>query len=275
MKGARSGLLTLRLQSGLISRCIKSPNMSSTLDDEALQAAIEEESSQTCGEFARQFNTFIEMVRLHLHHLGKTYRLSKRVPHTLLEVHKQQRVAACLSLLSCHHSASIFNRVLTSDKKWVLYETPRRSRHWLPPQDAVLHSERPSMHPRKIMLCVWWTCRQVKEPALVNRKGALLLYDNVKRYVTRVARNTIQEYDGWETLCHPPYSPDLVSSGYHLFRSLDNHLHGESFTNEADVRQALTDFFASHTPEFYRKGIKQLETRWQKMLDADDDYFEE
>ncbi|GFY57052.1 histone-lysine N-methyltransferase SETMAR [Trichonephila inaurata madagascariensis] len=42
-----------------------------------------------------------------------------------------------------------------------------------------------------------------------------------------------------------------------------------------DMRQALTDFFASHTPEFYRKGIKQLETRWQKVLDADGDYFED
>ncbi|GFV75488.1 histone-lysine N-methyltransferase SETMAR [Trichonephila clavipes] len=33
------------------------------------------------------------------------------------------------------------------------------------------------------------------------------------------------------------------------------HLHGKSFTNEADVHQALTDFFASLTHELYRKGI--------------------
>ncbi|GFX99665.1 histone-lysine N-methyltransferase SETMAR [Trichonephila clavipes] len=99
------------------------------LDDESLLAAIEEDSSQTCVELARQFNTSSETVRLHLNRLGKTYRLSKWDPHTLLEVHKQQRVAACLSLLSRHHSASIFNRVLTSDKKWVLYDTPKRSKH--------------------------------------------------------------------------------------------------------------------------------------------------
>ncbi|GFX93925.1 histone-lysine N-methyltransferase SETMAR [Trichonephila clavipes] len=85
------------------------------------------------------------------------------------------------------------------------------------------------MHPRKTMLCVWWTCRQVvhyellltgqtvtedlysqqlervqqamhqKEPALVNRKGVLVLYDNARLHVTRVARNTIQRL-GWETL---------------------------------------------------------------------------
>ncbi|GFY66202.1 histone-lysine N-methyltransferase SETMAR [Trichonephila inaurata madagascariensis] len=56
---------------------------------------------------------------------------------------------------------------------------------------------------------------------------------------------------------------------------LDNHLRGKSFTNEAEVRKALVDFFVSHTPEFNRKGIEQLETRWQKGLDADGDYFED
>ncbi|GFV46916.1 histone-lysine N-methyltransferase SETMAR [Trichonephila clavipes] len=97
----------------------------------------------------------------------------------------------------------------------------------------------------------------------------------VKRpHVARGARNTIQRL-GWETLCHPPYSPDLAPSDYHLFHSLDNYLRGKSFTNEADVGQALTDFFASHTSEFYRKGIEQPETRWQKVLDADGYYFED
>ncbi|XP_076052678.1 histone-lysine N-methyltransferase SETMAR-like [Oratosquilla oratoria] len=99
------------------------------LNDGVLKAAIEEDSSLTCGELARRFNVSDETVRLHLHRLGKTFKLSKWVPHTLLEVHKRQRVGACISLLSRHRTASLFNRVLTSDEKWVLYETPKRSRH--------------------------------------------------------------------------------------------------------------------------------------------------
>ncbi|GFW16292.1 histone-lysine N-methyltransferase SETMAR [Trichonephila clavipes] len=269
------------------------------LDDEALQAAIEENSSQTYGELVRQINTSSETVRLHLHRVGKTYRLSKWVPHTLLEVHKLQREAACLLLLSRHFSASIFNRVLTSDEKWVLYDTPKRSKHRLSPQDTVPHSARPPMYPRKIMLCVWWTCRQgvhyellptgqtvtvdlysqqlervqqalyQKDPALDNRKGVLLLHDNARSHVTRVARNTIQRL-GWVTLCHPLYSPDLAPSGYHLCPSLDNHLRAKSFTNEAYMRQALTVFFASYNPEFYCKGLnnwRHVDRRcWMPMV---------
>ena len=294
-----------KFRSGNLSLCDEARcGRPQALDNEALQAAIEEDSSLTCGELARQFNVSDETVRLHLHRLGKAYKLSKWVPHTLLDVHKKQRVAACMSLLSRHRTASIFNRVLTSDEKWVLYDTPKRSKHWLSSQDTVPHTARPPMHPRKIMLCIWWTSRQVvhyellptgqtvtavlysqqlervqqalqqKEPALVNRKGVLFLHDNARPHIARLARDTIQRLR-WETLCHPPYSPDLAPTDYHLFHSLDNHLRGKSFTSEADLRQALTDFFASKTPEFYRKGIAQLETRWQKVLDADGDYFED
>ena len=294
-----------KFRSGNLSLCDEARcGRPQALDNEALQAAIEEDSSLTCGELARQFNVSDETVRLHLHRLGKAYKLSKWVPHTLLDVHKKQRVAACMSLLSRHRTASIFNRVLTSDEKWVLYDTPKRSKHWLSSQDTVPHTARPPMHPRKIMLCIWWTSRQVvhyellptgqtvtavlysqqlervqqalqqKEPALVNRKGVLFLHDNARPHIARLARDTIQRLR-WETLCHPPYSPDLAPTDYHLFHSLDNHLRGKSFTSEADLRQALTDFFASKTPEFYPKGIAQLETRWQKVLDADGDYFED
>ncbi|GFT41603.1 histone-lysine N-methyltransferase SETMAR [Trichonephila clavipes] len=113
-----------KFRSGDLSLCDKArTERPQALYDEALQAAIEEDSSQTCGD------TSSETVRLHLHCLGKTYRLSKWIPHTLLEVHKHQRVTACLSLLSRHHSASIFNRVLTSDEKWVLYDTPKCSKY--------------------------------------------------------------------------------------------------------------------------------------------------
>ena len=62
-----------------------------------------------------------------------------------------------------------------------------------------------------------------KDPAQVNLKGVLFLHDNARPHVMRVVRDIIQQL-GWETLCHPPYSPNLVPINYHLFHSLDSHL---------------------------------------------------
>lgn len=71
------------------------------MNEEALRAAVvEEDSSVTWGKLARQFHVLDESVRLHLPRLSKKYRLSLWVLHTLLEVHKRQRLSACVSLSS-------------------------------------------------------------------------------------------------------------------------------------------------------------------------------
>jgi histone-lysine N-methyltransferase SETMAR len=50
-----------------------------------------------------------------------------------------------------------------------------------------------------------------------------------------MTKAAIQEVD-WEILPHPPYSPDLTPSDYHLFRSLSNNLCGVSFNNDAELQ---------------------------------------
>ena len=44
------------------------------LDDKGLQATINEDSSPTSGENVRQFKVSDEIIRPHLHRLGKTHR---------------------------------------------------------------------------------------------------------------------------------------------------------------------------------------------------------
>ncbi|GFS99781.1 histone-lysine N-methyltransferase SETMAR [Nephila pilipes] len=103
--------------------------------------------------------------------------------------------------------------------------------------------------------------KQQKKPAQVNRKDVLFFHDNSEPHVSQIFRDIIQRLD-WKTLCHPSDSSDLTPLDYHLFHSLDNNLREKVFTNEANLRQALTDFFASQFPKFYCKEIEQLETRW-------------
>ena len=77
----------------------------------------------------------------------------------------------------------------------------------------------------------------------------------------------------WSLLEHPPYSPDLAPSDFHLFRSLQHFLAGKRFLREQAIRRALTRFFASKTPEFYRRGIEKLPKRWEKAVEEGGKYF--
>ncbi|GFV71228.1 uncharacterized protein TNCV_2429751 [Trichonephila clavipes] len=154
-----------------------------------------------------------------------------------------------------YSSASIFNRVL-SDEKWVLYVTPKCSEHWLPPQGTVSYSARPPMHPSKIMLCVWWTCRQMftmnsYQQAKQSLQTCIRINWNVyNRHCIRRSQHWLVERMYCYCMIMRGYMPhgwpgmryaDLVGrlctilitapSDYHFFNSLDNHLCGKSLTN--------------------------------------------
>ena len=79
---------------------------------------------------------------------------------------------------------------------------------------------------------------------------------------------------GYETLPHPPYSPDLSPTDYHLFKHFSQFLREKCFRNQGDAERALDDFIASRTPEFYETGIKKLVTRWQQCVQCNGFYFD-
>jgi histone-lysine N-methyltransferase SETMAR len=273
------------------------------VDNEALLAVVEADNGQTCEEVAQQLKVSAETIRLQLHHLGKTHKLSLWVPHELTVAQKAALADASLSLLSRQRKDPFLGRLLTCDEKWVLCDTPRRRHHWLAPHEPVLKQPNPPLHPKKVMLCVRWTARGIvhrelllpagqtvnatvcseqlervhkelktKEPALVTVNGFVLLHDNAKPHVAKVTRETIIR-PGWKTLVHPPRSPDTAPSDCRLSHSLDDHLRGRQFRNLDDVKTALDGLFACRSKEFYHSGVHGLPSRWQKVLDGDADHF--
>lgn len=111
---------------------------------------------------------------------------------------------------------------------------------------------------------------QQKRP---NRQGqVILLHDNARPHTANIVKAALQELD-WEVLQHPPYSPDLAPTDYHLFRSLSNHLRGVTFNNDKDLENWLTNFFESRPGDFWRNGINKLVERWEQVINNDGDYI--
>jgi len=78
---------------------------------------------------------------------------------------------------------------------------------------------------------------------------------------------------GWEVLMHPPYSPDLTPSDYHLFRSLQNSLDGKTLTDKRAAENHLKKFFVHKPQKFYTDGIIKLPEKWQKVIDNNGQYI--
>jgi len=68
---------------------------------------------------------------------------------------------------------------------------------------------------------------------------------------------------GWEVFTHPPYSPDLASSDFHLYRPLKESFSGIKFENNHAVKQHVLRFVYSSDKDFYAAGFTQLVECWE------------
>jgi len=64
---------------------------------------------------------------------------------------------------------------------------------------------------------------------------------------------------GWEVFTHPPCSPDLEPSDFHLFRPLKESLGGIKFENVDDaVKQHVLKFLHSTDKDIYAAGFTPI-----------------
>ncbi|GBM62038.1 Histone-lysine N-methyltransferase SETMAR [Araneus ventricosus] len=82
--------------------------------------------------------------------------------------------------------------------------------------------------------------------AIQNKKrgmlsqGNVLLHDNARPHSAGVTQNLIQQF-GWEQFDHPPYSPALSPSDYHLFLflNLKRDFGGRSFDSDDNAKNGF------------------------------------
>jgi len=73
---------------------------------------------------------------------------------------------------------------------------------------------------------------------------------------------------------HPPYSPDLAPSDYHLFLRLKKFLGCKRFDDDDDLTDAVQKWLTSQAAAFYEEGIQKLVPRYDKCLNIRGEYVE-
>ena len=78
----------------------------------------------------------------------------------------------------------------------------------------------------------------------------------------------------WDTFDHPPYSPVLAPSDFHLFLKMKEHLAGKRHADDEDLQHAVVDWLNSQAALWYEEGISKLVSQYEKCLNVQGDCVE-
>jgi len=81
-------------------------------------------------------------------------------------------------------------------------------------------------------------------------KGVLFLHDNAPAHRALASHKKLA-YQGFQCLDHPPYSPDLAPSDYHLFPGLKKQLKCRHFSSDAEVIAAAETRLDGQSSDFF------------------------
>lgn len=232
---------------------------------------------------------------------------SRWVPKMLTDVHKTIRLASALNFLERYSDEGdgFLSQIVTGDETWVAHVTPeskQQSMEWRHSTSPKKVKFKQTISARKIMCTVFWDmhglllvdflprgrtinsetyCETLTKlrRAIQNKrrgmlsKGIVLLHDNARPHVSHRTQDLIASF-GWEQFDHPPYSPDLAPSDYHLFLYLKKHLGGQRHDDDDDVKTAVQQWLSNQAADFYEDGLQKLVLRYDKCLNIGGNYVE-
>lgn len=258
---------------------------------------LEEKSGLSRGTLQRIIHDRLELSKVS----------ARWVPRLLTAEQKVIRVtnsSACLGLLE-DYGDDFWRRFITADETPLPHympETKRQSMQW------IKRGEQPPVHAKtapsagKFQVTVFWDCEGVihidycppgqsinaeyyssllqivhkllpeKRRGKVSRRP-LFLQDNARVHTAKTTMTMIKNLK-WQLLPHPPYSPDLAPSDFHLFGPMKEPLRGIRFKDEKEIKRAVKNSIARFPQEWFEEGIKKLAKRWQKCIEIEGDYVE-
>lgn len=275
----------------------------------AVEKLILEDRRSTVRDMAAKLGISVGSIEQIMHERLGYRKISARwVPRLLNFEQKFTRWEVCTRLLQRYEEEgeNLLHRIFTTDETWVHYYTPeskRASMEWRKKDEGAPVKGKVTLSAGKVLCTVFWDMRGViavdflTEQRTVNAqyysnllkntvkpayrskrrdipiRSAILLQDNARPHTARLTMETLNEL-GWETLEHPPYSPDLSPCDYYLFGPLKEALGGLRFETNAEVESFVREWLRDKPRDFYEKGIRKLPERWQKCVACDGDYLE-
>jgi histone-lysine N-methyltransferase SETMAR len=107
----------------------------------------------------------------------------------------------------------------------------------------------------------------------LQKTNIIFHQDNAPAHKSVLAMGKLSDLH-YELLEHPPYSPDLVPSGFCLFPKLKLFLAGQRFFSNQEAIAAVERYFADLMKNHSRDRIMALEHSWNKCISLKGDYVE-
>ena len=113
-----------------------------------MRILVETDPSQTVRRMAGELGVSSCAAFDGLKRIGKVKKLKKWVPYDLNYRRKLSRFEG-RSLLLRNQSDPFFDKIVTCDEKWILYDNRRRSRQWLDTDEPPVHIPKAKTHQKR------------------------------------------------------------------------------------------------------------------------------
>jgi histone-lysine N-methyltransferase SETMAR len=237
--------------------------------------------------------------------LGYRKVCARWVPRQLTDELKRRRLDICKELLVRYQSEgdTFMTSIVTGDETWVHHhepETKRQSMQWRHLGSPSPKKFKLAPSAGKLMMTIFWDVDGViltdflpkgetinsiqyqetlkKLAAAIHRKrpgsrSTILHHDNARPHTAHATVAAV-EAKGWAILPHPPYSPDLAPSDFHLFGPLKDYLRGQKFEDDEAIKAAVRLWIRQCDADFFKNGFVSWKTRWDKCVACNGDYIE-
>jgi hypothetical protein len=88
-------------------------------------------------------------------------------------------------------------------------------------------------------------------------KGIILLHKNTRLHKENLITATLATL-GWEIFNHFPYSLDSAPSDYHLFGPMKDHLGGQKFKTDDELKHSVLNWLCSEPTSLHAASISTL-----------------